>query len=58
MRVVRVAVTIAQATVYDIGCLVLKSAPDISSISISTPNVHYIPFHSLGVRSPAHLIQG
>ncbi|KAL1526628.1 hypothetical protein AB1Y20_015332 [Prymnesium parvum] len=36
-----------QATIYDIGCLVLSAAPDISSISISTPNLHYLPFRSL-----------
>merc|ERR1719401_2094587 len=32
-----------QATVYDIGCMVLESAPDVASISINTPNLHYLP---------------
>lgn len=36
-----------QATIYDMGCLVLKAAPDIADISIDTPNLHYLPFRSL-----------
>lgn len=36
-----------QATIYDAGCLVLTAAPHVSSISISTPNIHMIPFHQL-----------
>ena len=36
-----------QATIYDAGCMVLKAVPAINSISIYTPNIHMIPFHSL-----------
>jgi len=36
-----------QATIYDIGCLVLKAAKDVSCISIDTPNLHYLPFRTL-----------
>jgi len=36
-----------QATIYDIGCLVLKACRDVSCISIDTPNIHYLPFRSL-----------
>lgn len=36
-----------QATVYDIGCMVLDSAPDVANITLNTPNLHYIPFMQL-----------
>ena len=36
-----------QATIYDAGCLVLRDAPEVQSIAISTPNLHYLPFHQL-----------
>lgn len=36
-----------QATVYDIGCTVLSAEPQVASISIDTPNIHYIPFGQL-----------
>jgi urate oxidase len=36
-----------QATIYDAGCLVLKAAPTVAQISISTPNLHYLPCRSL-----------
>jgi urate oxidase len=36
-----------QATVYDMGCLVLKEVPLVQSVSIYTPNIHMIPAHSL-----------
>merc|ERR1712118_297293 len=32
-----------QATIYDAGCMVLQAAPTVQSISISTPNLHYLP---------------
>ena len=38
---------ILQATIFDIGCLVLKAAKDVACISIDTPNMHYLPFKSL-----------
>jgi urate oxidase len=36
-----------QATVYDIGCMVLESVPDVANITINTPNLHYLPFNLL-----------
>jgi len=36
-----------QATIYDAGCMVLAAAPSVSTISISTPNIHMIPFNQL-----------
>ena len=36
-----------QATVYDAGCLVLKAAASVAQISISTPNLHYLPYKQL-----------
>ena len=36
-----------QATIYDAGCLVLKAAPRVASISIFTPNIHMIPMKQL-----------
>lgn len=36
-----------QATIYDAGCLALKAASTIAQISISTPNLHYLPCRSL-----------
>ena len=36
-----------QATIYDAGCLVLKAAPTVAQISISTPNLHYLPCRNL-----------
>ena len=36
-----------QATVYDMGCLVLKAVPQVQSVAIFTPNIHMIPFHAL-----------
>ena len=36
-----------QATIYDMGCLVLQAVPQVQQISIYTPNIHMIPFHSL-----------
>jgi len=36
-----------QATIYDIGCMVLESTPDVKDITINTPNLHYLPFHNL-----------
>mmetsp|Transcript_101525 Transcript_101525/g.176236 ORF Transcript_101525/g.176236 Transcript_101525/m.176236 type:complete len:767 (-) Transcript_101525:287-2587(-) len=35
--------TSVQATVYDIGCMVLGSTPDVANITINTPNLHYLP---------------
>jgi len=32
-----------QATIYDIGCLILKSIPQIDKVTIDTPNIHYLP---------------
>jgi len=32
-----------QATIYDGGCMVLEVVPDIQEISITTPNIHYLP---------------
>lgn len=32
-----------QATIYDAACLVLKEVPEIESITIYTPNLHYLP---------------
>jgi urate oxidase len=37
----------SQATIYDVGCLVLKAVQDVASISIDTPNLHYLPFQNL-----------
>ncbi len=40
-----------QATIYDAACLVLDHVPQVTSIKIDTPNLHYIPFmqlHQLG----------
>jgi len=36
-----------QATIYDAGCLVLTATPEVEKIQINTPNIHYLPFHSL-----------
>ena len=36
-----------QATIYDAGCLVLRAAPTVAQISISTPNLHYLPCRGL-----------
>lgn len=36
-----------QATIYDMGCLVLQAVPQVQQISIYTPNIHMIPAHSL-----------
>ncbi len=36
-----------QATIYDLGCLVLSALPAVASISIDTPNIHMIPFTQL-----------
>lgn len=36
-----------QATIYDSACLVLDHVPQVSSIKIDTPNLHYIPFMQL-----------
>ena len=36
-----------QATIYDAGCLVLSAVPDVARIAIDTPNLHYLPFHTL-----------
>ena len=38
-----------QATIYDAGCLALAATPDIATISIETPNLHYLPCHALKV---------
>lgn len=32
-----------QATIYDAACLALSAVPELSSISVSTPNIHYLP---------------
>jgi len=32
-----------QATIYDMGCVMLTNIPEIQKINISTPNVHYLP---------------
>eukprot|EP00927_Polykrikos_kofoidii_P040456 TRINITY_DN3457_c0_g1_i3.p1 TRINITY_DN3457_c0_g1~~TRINITY_DN3457_c0_g1_i3.p1 ORF type:complete len:771 (-),score=127.48 TRINITY_DN3457_c0_g1_i3:255-2567(-) len=32
-----------QATIYDIGCMILESVPDVGKVSINTPNLHYLP---------------
>ena len=32
-----------QATIYDIGCVILTNINEIQKINISTPNVHYLP---------------
>lgn len=32
-----------QATIYDAGCLVLDAAPAVASLSLFTPNLHYLP---------------
>jgi urate oxidase len=32
-----------QATVYDIGCMVLENEPSVSTITINAPNLHQIP---------------
>jgi urate oxidase len=37
-----------QATIYDAACLVLKAASAVAQISISTPNLHYLPCRALG----------
>eukprot|EP00310_Coccolithus_braarudii_P013739 CAMPEP_0183340774 /NCGR_PEP_ID=MMETSP0164_2-20130417/7208_1 /TAXON_ID=221442 /ORGANISM="Coccolithus pelagicus ssp braarudi, Strain PLY182g" /LENGTH=329 /DNA_ID=CAMNT_0025510959 /DNA_START=38 /DNA_END=1027 /DNA_ORIENTATION=- len=36
-----------QATIYDAGCLVLKAIPAVASISMWTPNLHYLPYRQL-----------
>mmetsp|Transcript_88695 Transcript_88695/g.177345 ORF Transcript_88695/g.177345 Transcript_88695/m.177345 type:complete len:345 (+) Transcript_88695:58-1092(+) len=32
-----------QATIYDAACLALSAVPELESINISTPNIHYLP---------------
>jgi urate oxidase len=32
-----------QATIYDAACLVLQKIPHVQSITLYTPNIHYIP---------------
>ena len=32
-----------QATIYDAACLALAKVPELTKISISTPNLHYLP---------------
>jgi urate oxidase len=32
-----------QATVYDAACLILTELPDVQTISVRTPNLHYLP---------------
>jgi urate oxidase len=32
-----------QATIYDVGCMILDSLPDVSDVTLNTPNLHYIP---------------
>ena len=32
-----------KATIYDAGCLALAAVPELRKISISTPNLHYLP---------------
>ena len=36
-----------QATIYDIGCLVLQACPQIKTCKIDTPNLHYLPMKTL-----------
>ncbi|KAJ1445641.1 hypothetical protein M885DRAFT_410041, partial [Pelagophyceae sp. CCMP2097] len=36
-----------QATIYDAGCLALTHVPQLSQISIDTPNLHYLPTKQL-----------
>ena len=36
-----------QATIYDMGCLVLSAVPAVSSVSIDTPNIHMLPVQQL-----------
>lgn len=36
-----------QATIYDIGCLVLETCPQINTCKIDTPNLHYLPMKAL-----------
>lgn len=38
-----------QATIYDCACLVLKHAPQIWTVRIDTPNLHYLPMKALDV---------
>lgn len=38
-----------QATIYDAGCLVIAATDEVQTISISTPNLHYLPCKALGV---------
>jgi len=36
-----------QATIYDIGCLILQTVPEIKTTKIDTPNIHYLPMKAL-----------
>lgn len=36
-----------QATIYDIGCLILQAIPMIKTAKIDTPNLHYLPMKAL-----------
>jgi urate oxidase len=32
-----------QATVYDVGCMILDKVEEVSEVTLNTPNLHYIP---------------
>jgi urate oxidase len=36
-----------QATIYDVGCLILDKVGKVSEVTINTPNLHYIPAMAL-----------
>jgi len=36
-----------QATIYDIGCLILQAVSEIETTRIDTPNLHYLPMKAL-----------
>lgn len=36
-----------QATVYDAACLALAAVPEVQSVAIDTPNLHYLPTSQL-----------
>ena len=36
-----------QATIYDIGCMVLEAEPNVATVTINTPNLHQIPQEAL-----------
>ena len=44
-----------QATIYDIGCLILTAIKSIQTVTLSTPNIHYLPMMALNTLGDSDL---